>query len=55
MKHPATVLSNNCKNCNHFDGDCHCAFQGYRLIEGAILLPMRVVCSNHEPIDKDAA
>lgn len=49
------VLPRNCGNCQHFDGDSHCALPR-RL--GAVLIHRvidrsRVVCVKHEPKRED--
>lgn len=47
------TLPQNCSNCQHFDGDIHCARPYERfignLIKGQISQPTRVVCDLHEP------
>ena len=58
MTHPATVLKNNCKNCDHFDGDCYCSLPaGLCLVKGAIQEPHLVVCSQwvKKEADSDAS
>lgn len=46
------ILPRNCGNCQHFDGDAHCAAKGARLIQ-SIPWPRGVVCEKHEPKDAD--
>lgn len=44
-------LSLFCANCQHFDGDAHCAIPGERLIP-FISDPERV-CEKHQLVDDD--
>lgn len=47
-------LPKNCGNCDHFDGDAHCALlPGQRVITGFIVLPSKAVCVKHEPKDAE--
>lgn len=53
-------LKQNCNNCDHFDGDCHCSLPfGPKLIHGCISYPLLVLCSRYEKKyergDKDVA
>ncbi len=48
------ILSQNCANCRHWDGQGWCALtREAKAIGGHIILPALVVCAKHEPAELD--
>lgn len=53
MKRRTTVLPSSWSNCEHWDGDVHCALpDSTKLIFGHIKQPALVVCSRYDAKDR---